>query len=99
MRLKKLAILSGLLLVATTASARALMIAPSPINQRVATADVVVVGKVLRIEEKTVAARMFPTATEKTEYTIAVVQIQEGLLGAATMKEVRVGFIVPKAEP
>jgi hypothetical protein len=99
MRLKKIVILAGVLVFATTAQAMALMIAPSPVNQRVATSDIVVVGKVLRLEEKPVAVKQFPTATEKTEYTIAVVQIQEGLLGTDKMKEVRVGFIPQKNLP
>src|SRR5262249_42213960 len=72
---------------------------PSPINQRVATSDVVVVGKVLRLEEKPVSAKPYPTSPMPIDYTIAVVQIQEGLLGADKMKEVRVGFIVPKNVP
>ena len=59
MRLKKLASLTCVLLLAATASAVPVML-PPPGAQRVATADCVVIGKVTSIEAKTVLAARFP---------------------------------------
>jgi hypothetical protein len=67
--------------------------APQPIPQRVATADAVLVGKVTTMEEKTVAAPLFPGAAQKVEYQIAVVKIKEPVLGVKGLTHVRVGFI------
>jgi hypothetical protein len=91
---RRLALLAGVALLAVV-PARAMMIAPQPIPARVAAADVVVVGKVTAIEEKTVAATQFPGAKDKVEYHIAVVKIQDGLLGAKGLTHIKVGFYVP----
>ncbi len=99
MNLKKFMGLSCLIALALAASAKALMIAPPPGAQRVATADAVVIGKVTSIEAKTVMAARFPGDKEKGEYTIAVVKIDEALVGANGLTTVRVGFIVPKPVP
>lgn len=66
-----------------------------PLPDRLANADVIVVGKVTEIEAKTVSALPFPQAKEKSEYKVAVVEIQNGILGAKDMKKVRIGFIPP----
>src|SRR5437773_1686487 len=95
MNLKRLAGLSCLLALASTASARALMIAPPPGVQRVAMAETVIVGKVMKLEPKTVFATRFPGDKEKGEYVIAVVKVDEALVGANGLKEIRVGFIAP----
>jgi len=84
---------------ASVSPARALMIAPSPISQRVATADCVVVGKVIAFGDKTVSVAPFPGVKEKQEYQIAIIKIETNVLGAKGMKEIRVGFIPPPAAP
>ena len=89
----------GLLLAALPAPAKAMMIAPAPIPQRVAHADVVVVGKVTAIEEKTVSVALAPGAKDKVEYRIAVIKVQDDLLGAKGLTHIKVGFIVPKERP
>lgn len=96
MKLQKLAALSGFLALVATAGAKAIMIAPLPPAQRVALADAVIVGKVTSIESKLVTAARFPGDKEKGEFTIAIVKIDETLLGAKGLTTVRVGFIVPK---
>jgi hypothetical protein len=73
----------------------AMMIAPAPIPQRVATADLVVVGKVTGFADKAVTAPRFPGDTEKAQYQIAIVKVTDGLYGAKDVKEIRVGFIPP----
>jgi hypothetical protein len=88
--------LASLVCVGLTASmvpAKAMMIMASPISQRVATADVVVVGKVTGFGDKTVSVASSPGAKEKTEYQIAIVKIETNIHGAKGMKEIRVGFI------
>ena len=51
-----------------------------PFPNRVATADVVVAGKVTALEDKTVMAAPFPGARNKVEYRIAVVTIGDARL-------------------
>jgi hypothetical protein len=84
---------------ALTASAQAVavMIAPAPIPQRVALADVVVVGKVTGFADKNVKAAQFPGDKDQAEYQVALVAVKDGVLGAKGMKEIRVGFIPPAA--
>lgn len=77
----------------------AMSIAPSPLPQRTATADLVVVGKVVSIEPKTVKARRFPHDKDKGEYQIAVIKINETLFGAKGLTHVRVGFIPEPQQP
>jgi hypothetical protein len=69
------------------------VIAPQPIAQRVATSDAVVVGKVTSIEEKPVAALPFPGSARKAEYQIAVVKIEDPILGAKGLTHLRIGFV------
>jgi hypothetical protein len=69
------------------------IIAPSPVPVRVATADMVVIGKVTSIEGQNVKAPAFPGAKDMAEYQVAVVKIEDAVLGAKGLKEVRVGFI------
>jgi hypothetical protein len=94
-----LASLLGLGLAASLSPARALMIAPQPISQRVATADYIVVGKVIGFGDKTVSLPAFPGAKDKQEYLIALVKVETNIRGAKGMKEIRVGFIPPMAAP
>jgi hypothetical protein len=93
---------ASLLCVALTSSltpAKALMIAPSPISQRVATADCIVVGKVTGFGDKTVSVSSFPGAKDKQEYQIAIVKVESNIHGAKGVKEIRVGFMPPMAAP
>ncbi len=91
--------LSCLALLAAVLPVGAMMIAPAPVPQRVATADVVIVGKVTAFGDKTVSARPFPGATEKSEYQVAVVRIDDAIVGAKDLKEIRVGFRLPPPPP
>jgi hypothetical protein len=68
---------------------------PSPVAVRVAHADIVITGKVTKIEDKTVSAVAFPGAKDKVEYQIAVVKVDDPIYNAKGIKEVRVGFIPP----
>jgi hypothetical protein len=88
--------LAGLALVFGVLPVSAMMIAPAPIPQRVAQADVVIIGKVTAIEDKPVSATQVPGAKEKTEYRVAVIKIGDALLGAKGLTHIKVGFIVPK---
>ncbi|HMF11176.1 MAG TPA: hypothetical protein VKE94_02690 [Gemmataceae bacterium] len=60
--------------------------APPPVPDRIARADCVLLGKVASIEDKTVMTK------EGAEFSIAIVKIEEGLLGTKGAKEVKVGF-------
>jgi hypothetical protein len=90
-----LAALSAVALLTATVSAKAMMIAPAPIVQRVATADCVVIGTVTSLEAKTVKAPRFANDKDGAEYTIAVIKIEKGYLGAKDLTHIRVGFIPP----
>lgn len=74
-------------------TANALMIAPPPPGVRVAQASTIVVGKVEKIEEKTVSAPRFPGNKDKAEYQIAVIKIDDPILAAKGLTHVRVGFV------
>jgi hypothetical protein len=86
-------------LTSSLTPAKALMIAPSPISQRVATADCIVVGKVTGFGDKTVSVSAFPGAKEKQEYQIALIKVETNIHGAKGVKEIRVGFMPPMATP
>jgi hypothetical protein len=79
--------------------ARADMIAPPPPLQRAAMAQTVVIGKVVSIEDKTVTAKRYPGDTEKGEYQVAVVKIEDAVIGAKGLTHVRVGFIPASVNP
>ena len=88
--------LLGLLALATPVSALVIML-PQPVPLRVARADMVVLGKVTKIEDKAVSASSYPGAKNKVDYQIAVVKVDDPILNAKGVKEVRVGFIPPRA--
>jgi len=73
--------------------------APSPIPDRVALGQVIVVGKVTSIEDKTVNAKRFPADKEKGQFGIAVIEVADGILGAKAKTKLRVGFIPPAPNP
>jgi len=95
--------ISGGLLAATLAllglssPAEAVAVRLVPLPERVAMANIIVVGKVTAIEEKTVPAHQFPGAKENADFTIAVVEIKDALLGAKGLTHLKVGFVEPKA--
>ncbi len=83
------------LVLAGTASAD--MIAPNPTPLRLALAPVALVGKVTRIEEKSIPATRFPGDMQKVPFVVAVVKIETGLVGTDKQTHVRVGF--PRLAP
>ena len=83
--------------MAALSSARAMMIAPQPISQRVAAADCIVVGKVTGFGDKTVSATAAPGAKDKVEYQIAIIKVESTIAGAKGVKEIKVGFIAQPA--
>jgi hypothetical protein len=87
------------LLFAATSAASAMRIAPPAPATRAAMAHTIVVGKVESIEEKTVSALPFPGAKDKVEYQIAVIKVEDPILGAKGLTHVRVGFIPPPPPP
>src|SRR5260370_4270676 len=91
--------LAGLSLLACSAPAFGKRIAPLPIPLRVAQADVVVVGKVTAIEDKTIKAERFPGDKQMADYKVAVVKVEEALLGAKGLTHVRVGFVPSAGGP
>jgi hypothetical protein len=77
------------------AAARAMMIAPPPLPNRVALADCVVIGKVTSLEKKVVMVRPFPGNNNRQPYHVAVITIKDRLAGAKGLTAVRVGFYQP----
>jgi hypothetical protein len=95
-RLIGMASMLGVVMLAPRLFAQgSMMIAPTPIAQRVATADCVVVGKVAGFGDKLVSATPVPGAKNKVDYQIAIIKTEEDILGAKDLKEIRVGFIPP----
>src|SRR5437764_180523 len=62
--------------------------------EKLVRADAVVIGKVSALEKDTVTAAPLPGA-EKITYKIAVIKVESGLVGAANVTHVKVGFIPP----
>lgn len=78
--------------------ARAMMIAPASVPQRVALSDLVVVGKVTGFGDKLVNARAL-YGTDKVDYQIALVRVEDAILGVKDAKEIKVGFQPAPAAP
>lgn len=77
-------------------AAFALVVAPQPMANRMAQADVVVLGRVVGLEPQDVKAAPFPGSPQKVDYRIAIVQIKEVLRGVkGDTKTIRVGFQPP----
>jgi hypothetical protein len=87
--------LAGLVLAVLAVPARAgtLPLDALPLPNRVATADLVVAGKVTAVEAKPVTAAPFPGAARKIEYRIAVVTLSDALPAPRGRKTVRLGFV------
>src|SRR5690242_19828103 len=68
--------------------------------EKVARAEVVVIGTVSAIEKETVDAARFPGDTEKAPHRIAVIKIKKGLVGTKAITHIKVGFIpLPPVDP
>jgi hypothetical protein len=89
----KEAVVLSLAAMAFPCSAWAMMIAPQPLSQRTATAECIVVGKVTGFGDKTVSVERFPGDKEKSQYQIAIVEVETNLYGAEGVKEIKVGFL------
>src|SRR5689334_12392153 len=87
--------LAGVAFLAAVVPARALVIAPPPGPMRAAKAEVIVVGRIIALEEKDVSAQQFPKATQNVNYRIAVVTVSEVIKGKKELKTIRLGFIPP----
>jgi hypothetical protein len=74
--------------------------APAPPRttvEKFAISDVVITGKVVRIEKDTVeATEPYAGSKQKVKYRVAVVKIDTGFFGAEKLKEIRIGFIPPE---
>lgn len=71
------------------------LVAPPPLPNQVAVAEVIVVGKVVQLEGRSVTTTRYPGQKDKVDHAIAVVEIADGILGAKDMKKVRIGFVLP----
>src|SRR5262249_53104983 len=90
--LGSIAAMALLIVVADAAQVQALKIRMSPLPERVAQADAVVVGKVTDIEKKNINLRAAPKGDEKLEYQVAVVEIKDTVRGAKGLTHIRVAF-------
>jgi hypothetical protein len=87
---KALALAGAVLLAGQTVRAD---IAPAdPVWMRVATADVVVAGRVVAIEDQDIKLKLTPLQPQPGTYRVAIVAVTEQLKGAAGLKQVRVAF-------
>lgn len=70
------------------------IIRPQTPSAAVAAADAVVIGKVTEVETDAVEVAAFPgaPADQKVSYKVAVLKIDESLLGAGGVTRIRVGF-------
>jgi hypothetical protein len=80
---------------ALTSPALSRAIAPPPLTQRIAVADVIVLGRVTALEDMDVEAAATPgPGAEKIKYRIALVTVGESLLNN-NQKMLKVGFRAP----
>ncbi len=86
---------AALLVIALSVSpAFALKIAAPPgIAQRAATAEVVVTGTVTDFEKEMVEAGQYPGSPQKVSYKIAVVKIDDALIGSKNETHIKIGFL------
>jgi hypothetical protein len=87
-------VLASALLLSSVA--RADMMAPPPLAERLTTASVVVVGKVTKFEEKAVEASRSPNAPKEL-FRVAVVTIAQDVKGVKGLTSIRVGYVPPVA--
>jgi hypothetical protein len=100
-----IALTAGLALVVAGATALAQnggAVPPAPVPMRVVHADVVVVGKLGKVEEKTISATLLHPATPhagpmpKYDFQVLELKVEEGLRGAKKGDVIRFGFALPK---
>jgi hypothetical protein len=72
---------------------------PPPLTRRIVQADAVLVGKVVSFEERTIKGEGQSGDRVKRDYRIAVVKIEETLLGAKGLTHVKVGLPPPVTFP
>lgn len=72
------------------------MAPPPPFQLQLSQSEAILVGKVTAIEEKTVTAQRGPDDQERVEYRIAVVKIDESLVGSKDLTHVKVGLMPPR---
>jgi hypothetical protein len=95
-----LAALAGLLIVGTASPVLAMRIMPQPVGQRVAAADCIIVGTVKDLEPNEVEVAIVPGQPQKTKYKVAIVTVDDPILGTAKgVKTIRVGFLPPPKNP
>ena len=68
-----------------------------PLPARIAQADVVVLGRAVAVEKKSVEARPFPGSGHKVAYRVLGVKVEEVLRGDMAHKGIQVGFIPPES--
>jgi hypothetical protein len=81
------------LLSFAASSAVGKIVVRTPNHLRLVSAKAVVVGKVTAIEDRTIKAPRWVGDTEMAEYHIAVVKIDEALLGAKGLTHIKVAFL------
>ncbi|MFL5242933.1 MAG: hypothetical protein ACJ8FY_12560 [Gemmataceae bacterium] len=86
-------------MVIGSAFAKAVMIAPAPVHERVALAESVIVGKVTKIENKKISLPAAPGSKEKQDFIVAVVHIEEAIKGAKGVTDIKVGYLAPPETP
>jgi hypothetical protein len=75
-------------------SVRALVVAPPPpLSDRLAAADVVVVGKIIRLEDGETTILPYKNSPKKTTYRIAVLKVTEAIKGAKGNESLRLAFV------
>jgi hypothetical protein len=93
------AALACLTLLGSAVIAKAMAIRPGnfkvPVQQRVAQADCIVVGKITAIADKTVNALQYPGAQQKGEFKVATLKISKVLTGVKGLTEIKVGYAAP----
>lgn len=67
--------------------------APTGVLVKAATADVIVSGKITDIEKEPVEAAQFPGSTQKFAYRIALVKIDDAIVGTKNETHIKVGFL------
>lgn len=82
-------------LVSAVAVHAGAMAPPPPFPVQLTKAEVIVVGKVTAFEDKTVMAKRGPEDGERVECRIAVVKIEEALVGGKDLTHVKVGVMPP----
>jgi hypothetical protein len=85
-------VLPAALLLTGVVSAR--VAAPPPLSQRVALAEMIVIGRVIGLEDKDVETALFP-GEPMMKFRIAVVNVGDMLHGAKGSSTIRVGFVPP----